>query len=527
MTAWQDQPPLSRRQLRENERELNAASSASEESNAQDADLPREGWQQDARSGTVAQDESEALERGNEAGSGRRSEPAGDALLAGATGTGAADMHLTPPTRPWVPSYDAPSFRNRSIATDPSDAGGPEPEIVGALVAPAVDIPTDRPLTRRELRARGLGGFGPPTTQISVITAEQLALSGQLPAADPEALADSSVSVKPEARVDPEASVDPVVLAEPVALAEPGIAAEPEQFPWAMAIPRRAPAEETALPQPALPQFEVMQTPPHGAGIAETVSDQSDTSDTVVAELEPTGEVLQQGPPVDPMLDTIAAPTAFERMLFPNGTEAEPEGSARPANKNPSTFGLFGSDARPDVDSSSAPVATDEAVAYTVPVGHWSRQAEIDDSQQVLDGAFGRDVAATSGALTTSALVLPSVPTAEGLMGPFSATGEILITGSINLPSSMGSTGVQPARYDHSDVDALLEAEDREDSQQDSAPVRAIRAVSTSTSSGDVITSMKPRKTSKLPMVIIISSSVLIVGVVVLLVLGAALGLFR
>jgi hypothetical protein len=118
------------------------------------------------------------------------------------------------------------------------------------------------------------------------------------------------------------------------------------------------------------------------------------------------------------------------------------------------------------------------------------------------------------------------MPTGEDIMGPLSGTGEILITGSINLPSSIGSTGVHPARYDHSDVDALLEADDREDSDPESAPVRAIRAISTNTASGDVINSMKPRKTSRLPMILIVSAAVMAVGVVVLLVAGLIFKIF-
>ena len=111
-------------------------------------------------------------------------------------------------------------------------------------------------------------------------------------------------------------------------------------------------------------------------------------------------------------------------------------------------------------------------------------------------------------------------------MGPLSGTGEILITGSINLPSSIGSTGVHPARYDHSDVDALLEADDREDSDPESAPVRAIRAISTNTGSGDVINSMKPQKTSRLPLILIVSAAVMAVGVIVLLVAGLIFKIF-
>jgi hypothetical protein len=173
--------------------------------------------------------------------------------------------------------------------------------------------------------------------------------------------------------------------------------------------------------------------------------------------------------------------------------------------------------------------STDQHAAgsYSPPVGHWSTQASIDDDEQVQENTFSRNVGATSGAITTSALVLPSIPTADDILSPLGSTGEILITGSINLPSSMGTTGVHPARYDHSDVDALLEAGDREDSDQpDSAPVRAIRAVSTHTSSGAVISAKKPKGDSRLPIVLAVSAAAMAVGVVVLFVVGMIFKIF-
>ena len=217
-----------------------------------------------------------------------------------------------------------------------------------------------------------------------------------------------------------------------------------------------------------------------------------------------------------------AKASAFEDLLFPSGDPIETTVEPERADAIPTTFDAFLG--APDAPAANAADSATAAAAaegvYVPPIGHWSTQALIDDDEQVQENSFARDVGATSGAITTSALVLPSMPTGENIMGPLSGTGEILITGSINLPSSMGSTGVHPARYDHSDVDALLEADDREDSDPESAPVRAIRAVSTNTASGDVINSMKPQKASRLPLILIVSAAVMAVGVVVLLVAG-------
>jgi hypothetical protein len=92
----------------------------------------------------------------------------------------------------------------------------------------------------------------------------------------------------------------------------------------------------------------------------------------------------------------------------------------------------------------------------------------------------------------------------------------------------MGSTGAHPERYDHSDVDAFLEASDREDTvNNDSAPVRAIRAVSTHTGAGAIIEAGKPSSGSRVPLILAISGAAIAVGVVVLVIAGIFFGIFR
>jgi hypothetical protein len=87
----------------------------------------------------------------------------------------------------------------------------------------------------------------------------------------------------------------------------------------------------------------------------------------------------------------------------------------------------------------------------------------------------------------------------------------VLLTGTIDLPRSLGATGAHPHRVDSSDVD-----DDPLDAQivsTDSAPVRAIRAVSTHASSGGVMTA-KPHHGNRLLTAVIVTASVLCVAVV-------------
>jgi hypothetical protein len=153
--------------------------------------------------------------------------------------------------------------------------------------------------------------------------------------------------------------------------------------------------------------------------------------------------------------------------------------------------------------------------------GHWSANFTEENDGLPLENPLSRTVGSNTSAITTSALVLPSVPLPDGLLNARNSTGEILITGSINLPHSLGATGAHPGRLDNADFE-----DDPFDSQvaaPDSAPVRAIRAVSTNTSTRGVIETKRPAGNKMLTAVIVIGS-VLCVGLATLLVVAFATG---
>ena len=161
---------------------------------------------------------------------------------------------------------------------------------------------------------------------------------------------------------------------------------------------------------------------------------------------------------------------------------------------------------------------------HGAPVGHWSTQAALDDETQVNESTISRSVGAGSGVITTSALVLPSIPTHD--FGPLTSTGEILVTGSIDLPRSLSSTGAHPAQLDESDLDHLLDPGDHQVSATDSSPVRAIRAVSTHTSTRGMIATGKPQG-NRMFTVLIVAAAGMFVVVGSLLVVALASGVFK
>ena len=126
---------------------------------------------------------------------------------------------------------------------------------------------------------------------------------------------------------------------------------------------------------------------------------------------------------------------------------------------------------------------------------------------------------------TGSALILPMLPEhAPGALSSFSHTGEIYLTGSINLPSSIGQYGADILRLDTSEIDIIADDEEVS-SSQDLAPVRASSAVSAYSTSNTVVT-VPSKFRDRLPLVLAITAAGLAVGVVALFITGYVLGVF-
>lgn len=134
--------------------------------------------------------------------------------------------------------------------------------------------------------------------------------------------------------------------------------------------------------------------------------------------------------------------------------------------------------------------------AFEPPVGHWSQQAHDSHDTEVHDTETGtRRVAVTN----TNAIILPSSALADPT-GALNATGEVILTGSIDLPASLSSTGSHRP-IDGAEVDRLLEQHD-EQPDTDASPVRASRAVSSHTSTRQVVLAAAKPKESRTPLIL-------------------------
>ncbi|WP_233265424.1 hypothetical protein [Leifsonia sp. AG29] len=244
--------------------------------------------------------------------------------------------------------------------------------------------------------------------------------------------------------------------------------------------------------------------------------------------------------------ETVAEPNSSEKTAWPFAPltpSAAPQRAATDTtvtSSPASPFASFGSSAPTSARPAANPIgvpATEAAAAqteapaedtssqerrpFTPPTGHWSTAAELEDQNEPITT---RNVGHSTAATTTNALILPSLPQPDAT-APLTSTGEILVTGSIDLPRTLGSTGAHPDRIDSSDLDRLLDGEENEFNTSEVAPVRASRAISTHTSTRGVITPPKKRG-NLLPVVLMITAGVLAVGVIGLLVAAYVLKVF-
>jgi hypothetical protein len=157
------------------------------------------------------------------------------------------------------------------------------------------------------------------------------------------------------------------------------------------------------------------------------------------------------------------------------------------------------------------PVTTGPALAWA------------DDQEEVQEGFTGllsRSVQGSHG--STSALILPNDPQPD-LTQAVSANGDIFITGSMNLPRSLSTTGAHSDLYDSPEIDRLYEAS-QDEPASGVAPVRASKAVSGAPH--DRGFTAPRRRGHVLPTVLAVVAGVMAVGVVTLLVVSWATQLF-
>lgn len=142
------------------------------------------------------------------------------------------------------------------------------------------------------------------------------------------------------------------------------------------------------------------------------------------------------------------------------------------------------------------------------------------------DQLISRNTGATGAVSTPNALILSQTPTGVPLVGPIIGTGEIMITGTFELPEGLGSVGHAPGTTDGRDADAVL-LDGELPPASSPTPIAASAAISTVKQPGEIIRPPAPEKGSKLLVGLIITTGALALAVAVTLVLAFTTGVFR
>lgn len=340
--------------------------------------------------------------------------------------------------------------------------------------------------------------------------------------------------------VEPERDPDPVeVEPEPV---------EPEPEPAA-----EGPHAEEAQPELVLPEtvaFDVIadQQPEPANDFAALLHEIAAENASALSEAEVFAE-----PDRGPQPEIAAEPQVQAEPEVEPEAQTEPDAPAEPEIQAEPEI-----EAETVVEAEAAPAAAAEdfeAHDYAAPSQGYSFPdiAPLDEGQSIFDDpalqvmnaqgaqtgpdtgdgrgfddlitrAVAQEGAASS--TSTSALILPSMPETDGLSGPLGETGELFVTGSFELPKSLSETGGHAALHDSVEADPLDELGFAEATPTGMmAPVSASRAVSARSVQGALVAEVTKDK-SKMPVVLIATGGVLVLGAAGLIVWAAASGLF-
>lgn len=420
------------------------------------------------------------------------------------------------------------------------------------------DQDESRPLTRRELRLREMAAAG----------------------AEPEA-PEPAVEAAPIEAKSGETEIEISMFDE-----NGRMRSRRELRELRMQAEERAAAEgaaveaETAVESPSAEQSEIEKsgsegteaeavTPSTGVAQAEAVEQaeaQPEPSDAVASEQlsaeaqgsqsQPEAQSAEQPPTETMTFDVIAAEQETEtgqavtgEVSLEDEQESAVDGEAADGERAVDEVATQESAAEePAPESIAAPVTAQPSQGYSFP-----DIAPLDEGQSVFDdpatrmmGAAGAQPVAeptggdfdalinravaqegASGSSNTSALILPNMPESEGLAGPLGDSGELFITGSIDLPKSLSETGGHSALHDSVEVEPLdkLSVSESAPAGQGMAPVSASQAVSARGAQGPLVAEAGKDK-SKMPVVLIATGGVLVLGAAGLIIWAATSGLF-
>lgn len=366
------------------------------------------------------------------------------------------------------------------------------------------------PLTRKQLREIRLTGSTP------VITAEEAAAAAAPPVAPPVP--------QPAAPAEPSASVDESADAanrltrrqvreqERIRTASVPIAGAPDESAEELPPVEPADAEEPEaldVVEPEIVELEVVE--PEIVEPAEVIEPETvESAEVVEAQIvtgvprftrddETTAPEADSGAVEADVVETSTEAASLwastdDTASADDTTPTEDDGADAVAEERPTVSPAFGRDLLGD-DADHKPFAP-----------------SFDELLTVNDSTGSQHIA-------PSALIFTQSPVEGSLSGPVASTGEVLVTGSYELPPGLGSQGHAHGTTDGKEADAVLI--DGELAPASSpTPIAASSAISTMKSAGEVIRPPAPEKGNKLMLTLAITAGGLALALAVALIVA-------
>ncbi len=139
------------------------------------------------------------------------------------------------------------------------------------------------------------------------------------------------------------------------------------------------------------------------------------------------------------------------------------------------------------------------------------------------DDLIARTPSTAGSASAPSALILTQPQTGPLLTAPITATGEVFVTGSLNLPAGLGSQGHAHGTADGKEADAVL-LDGELPAASSPTPIAASAAISTVKGAEELIRPPAPEKGNRLMLTLAITAGVLAIALVGVLILGFVTG---
>ncbi len=354
------------------------------------------------------------------------------------------------------------------------------------------DQPESTPLTRRrlrEIRATGATPIIPPAD------AEVDADARETPAPEPAA----PVVATPLPRAAAPAPVPPAPLAD----AAVDLGVSPLTRRQARTQERIRTASVPVIQVDAIPlQAATVVPPATQPATAPDPADEDDRPEEAEAAAEPVSAVA-----------TVAA-TDDERAQ--DLAEPEPEAASE-------VHTAVESDDAVESEEEDAPVSS--VVNPALGSGLLAGEQPAVSIPPSFDQLIARSGSGSGSTSTPNALILSQTPAATPL-APISSTGEVLITGSFDLPAGLGSKGHAHGTTDGKDVDATL-IDGELPASSSPTPIAASAAISTARHSGEeIIRPPAPEKGNKLMLALVVTAGVLALALVGVLILAVTTGVF-